>query len=107
MIWRFCLNHNSHACHPEVRWANFFPEDGGKEAASKSGCGKTLDEICAKCSSMALVIEDKECPVCRTSRLAWGSPKTVKAVSSGREFFYHYMCEGCGRTLFSKDLIVL
>jgi hypothetical protein len=101
MIWRTCLNHNGSLCHPEVRWCEFFP-DPQPPAQSPFD---PLEEICRICPHVVPVIRENRCPFCAGNGMRWGSPKSVLTSRPEPEYLYHYMCQHCGKDVFSKDLI--
>jgi len=101
-IWRICLNHNGSLCHPEVRWCEFFPDPPTPVQSPFD----PLVEICRCCPHAVAVVREKRCPFCAGNTLDWGSPKSVLTSLADPEFLYHYVCEDCGKDVFSKGLIL-
>jgi hypothetical protein len=101
-IWRTCLNHNGSLCHPEVRWCEFFPDP----PTSLKSPFDPLADICGSCPHAVPVVREKHCPFCAGHALDGGSPRNVPTTLADPAFLYHYVCQDCGKDIFSKESVL-
>ena len=105
----YCLNNRQQGCNERVRysrWPKLLRFISDIPAFPVGKAQERLDEICESCPNAVFMIEDK-CPVCNEYSLSWGSLKKVFLRSQLGPFTaYHYVCEKCGRELYSKRVLL-
>ena len=105
----YCLNHRREGCDERVknaRYSELLPDGNYMPIFPVEKAQVELDKICDKCSSAIFLIESV-CPACNGANIKWGFPKKASLRSKlGPITAFHYICRGCGRDLYCKEVLI-
>ena len=104
-----CLNNRTECCNTKVsfsRWPKVFRCSDDIPQFPEGKEQEELDTICEACPNAVIMIEDK-CPVCLKYGVRLGLPKRVVLCGKlGDVPAYHYVCDHCGRDLYSEKMLI-
>jgi hypothetical protein len=102
----FCFNNRTDICNDKVRYSRWPKRLNSSNDIPPFPVGKAqeeLDVICEECPHAMFIIEEC-CPVCSECKMSLVEREKIMLNGRlGAIKLYHYVCDKCGKDLFSKN----